>query len=78
MLHMDSTLLVVLVAVCCGCSSTYFYGWLFDFTILGNRRDLAIDTRQHGSVPGIYDNGGVYDAQAYGEVVEQWCSSVST
>ena len=71
MLHMDSTLLAVLVAVCCGCSSTYFYGWLFDFTILGNRRDLGNRTRHHDSVPDVCDNGGVYDAQVYGKVVKQ-------
>ena len=68
---MDSTLLAALVGVCCGCSSTYFYGWLFDFTILGNRHDLANRTRQHDPVPDICDNGGVYDAQVYGEVVKQ-------
>ena len=65
MLHMDSTLLAVLVAVCCGCSSTYFYGWLFAFTILGNRCDLGNRTRHHDSV---HD---VNDVQVYGEVVKQ-------
>ena len=71
MLHMDSTLLAVLVAVCCGCSSTYFYGWLFDFTILGNRCDLGNRIRHHDSVSDVCNNGSVYDVQVYGEVVKQ-------
>ena len=78
MLRMDTTLLVILGIGYSGSSSACCYWLLSDFRFLGNRRDLAIDTRQHGSVPGIYHNGGVHDAQAYGEVVEQWCSSVST
>ena len=56
MLRMDTILLAILVIWYCGYSSACFYRWLFDFRFLGNRRDLTIDTRQHGSVPDICDN----------------------
>ena len=78
MLRMDTILLVILGIGYSGSSSACCYWLLSDFRFLGNRRDLAIDAHLHDSVSGIYDNDGVHDAQAYGEGVEQWCSSVST
>ena len=75
---MDIILLAILVIWYCGYSSACCSWLLFDFRFFRSDLELTIDTRQHGSVPGIYHKGGVHDAQAYGEGVEQWCSSVST